>query len=1026
MTQAVLQNQATNGRRTRDDAEQIIRAWHNSLPEKQVYTYDKYITDSTELTAKIADMCAYNETGIRFLFQAMPGGGKTHFVCKDLPQLIKAKTDNKKTIVIACPNNIQAHQNRRQYGTFAVAGDSSDKFNFNRINKIPYTAVYECVTALVNKPAAELKNCILIIDEAHQLLTEGDYRSFSGVMAAIDAVYSVGGVVCMMTATPRPIMYLMPYSAFIAAERKDAKKTNIRNIEYISVDTRKQIKAYDVMLDEIRAAKNAGHMAVVRYQSKEDIKKARKQLEAEGLTVEILTADCKEKAQDEDGNWYYKSQVYAGLIQHGTIPAAADCLLVTSVLEVGTSIIGVVNRGGEIVQDADLTPIFVCSRADTDIDKMLQFFARFRFPINQAKVICSKCQNPTQDPVDLSEGADAIAVKNAVNLYLRRDALATAFSKVRFRRLLKSWHGHIDGQGITADGKIDMPLIWADAVQRYFGLVYRQEGAAQVILKNEFGVPVVVRTEDKARKSKPNKSIKIPAEAKDAFRALVDSDSIFKVLASDDRDINADKSIASFKAAYPDYAKAMIEAIRPYARCEATMPDVIRRDLAIDAAIFNTQHPRTKYRYTDAKTEKENIINPATNLDFFYYEITQYPARIAEKILDAASGITTDLNVSDLDKMVYKADAWRITWNNRAFVHEIGGEKYDDFLTMWRIFRMLDNKARFDKFAQIAKKFVECDKEEARRARYAYTCVQLNRVEKRGLYADIACPDASYVAAEHKILTQPERYLYRAKQDEKGKIDSRYASKALWFEEDNDDGKPYADRFRKGAFVGKTLTAQDLKIIADGFGASITKMVGKAGIIGDKYSADDVYWMIRSAYTISCFKGREVVPAPETVKNMNEQDIKLKVRGLRLNLSESWMTAIMPDTTDAELEREKWANLYTAHTVTAETTETEVVAVTKKETPAKQIPFTPISYADDLQTKIEKYEQLLAMIDHDDDVRNQIWTIEEAYRLGHSILEDYMIFRQDIQGIVADFAYQGGYSHSKLIDILKTHGKNVT
>ena len=840
-------------------------------------------------------------------------------------------------------------------------------------------------------------------------------------MAAIDAVYSAGGVVCMMTATTRPIMHLMPYNAFIAAERKDGKKTNVENIEYIAVDTRKQIKVYDVMIDEIRAAKNAGHMAVVRYQSKEDIKKARKQLEAENITCEILTADCKEKTQDEDGRYVYKSAVYAGLIERGTLPDNIDVLLCTSILEVGTSIIGT-NKGGEIIQDADLTPIFVCNRADTDIDKMLQFFARFRFPINQAKVICSKCQNPTQDPVDLSEGADAIAVKNAVNLYIKRDSLATAFSKDIFRRFYKSWHGHIDGQGITADGKIDMPLIWADAIQRYFGLVYRQEGAAEAILKTEFGVPVTVKGVDKAQKSKTSKSIKIPAEAKDAFRALVDSDSVFKVLASDDRDINADKAIAGFKAAYPDYAKALIDAVRPYARCEATMPLAIRRDLAIDAAIFTAQHPRTKYRYIDAETEREDVINPATNLDAFYYDLTQYPAHVAEKILDAASSMTTNPNFSEIDKTMYNADAWHIVWLNRAFVHEIGGEKYDDFLTMWRIFRTLDNKARFNKFAQIAQKFVECDKEEARRARYAYTCVHLNRTEKRGLYADVACPDASYVAAEHKILTHPERYLYRAKQDEKGKIDSRYASKALWFEDDNADGKPYADRYRKGAFIGKKLTAQDLKIIADGMGASITRMVGKAGIIGDRYSADDIYWMIQSAYTVSFLNGNEVAQAPADVAEMNKQGIKMKVRGLRINLPATWLTAIMPDTTESELDRERWANLYTAKTETKEEEKAEVV----KETPAKLIPFsTTTTQGDDLPTKIEKYEQVLAMIDHNRKADNQIRIIEKAYRLGHKICEDCKIFKQDIQGIVADFAYKGGYSHSKFIDILKTHGKNV-
>ena len=65
------------------------------------------------------------------------------------------------------------------------------------------------------------------------------------------------------------------------------------------------------------------------------------------------------------------------------------------------------------------------------------------------------------------------------------------------------------------------------------------------------------------------------------------------------------------------------------------------------------------------------------------------------------------------------------------------------------------------------------------------------------------------------------------------------------------------------------------------------------------------------------------------------------------------------------------------------------------------------------------------MIDHNRNIDNQILIVEEAYRLGHEICEDCKIFDQVVQGIVADYAYKGGYSHSKFIDILKTHGKNV-
>lgn len=1030
LANAITSNQAQSGRRSRDDAEQIIRAWHASLPDKQIYTYDRYITDSTELTEKIADLCSYNKTGVRFLFQAMPGGGKTYFSCRELVKLINQKTNYSKTVVLAVPNNIQCHQNRQQYGTYAVAGDSDDKFRRKQgIESKGYTAVYECVAELATWPATELKDYVLIIDEMHQLMTECDYRCFAGIMAAADAVVAAGGVVMCMTATPRSILQLWPYSAWIAAERKDSGKTNVQSIDYISVDTRKQVKVFDAVLDEIRKLKKDRRMAVVRLQSKDKIDEAKETLEAEGITCAILTADCKEKTKESDGNWYYKSQVYAGLIANGTLPAV-DVLLCTSILEVGTSVIGV-NRGGTVVQDAGLTPIFVCQRSDTDLDRMLQFFARFRFSIAEAKIFCSKCQTPNEDAEDLTQGADEIMVKKAATLYMQRDKLATAFSQDKFRRLFRSWHGHTDGKGLTEDDKIDMPLIWADAVQRYFGLVYRQDGAAQVIISREFGVPVTVREINTLdQKSQKQKKVKISDDAKADFRVLMADDKVYATMASDDRDVKTNPAIKQFSEAHPDCAKALLKAIKPYADCAVTMPVSLRKDLTIDAAIAKAEHPRT--RHVDAETKA--AITPATVMDAFYHDMLSCPSLFAGSILDAAAGMTEKPHL--IDYLPDDIKGWHIVWDNRSFVKEISGQKWDDYLTMWRIFRLVDTKARSEKFRKITEIFARYDADVTRRARYAYTCVHLNRTEKRGLYADVACPDASYVAAEHTVLTHPERYLYRAKRKD-GKMDSRYTDNLRWYQ-DAADELSYAERVKKGVFIGKELTSEQLKIIAEGFGASISRMAGKAGIHGDRYSAEDIFWMIQAAYTVAFVKGREVAKQPESFEEFQKlckDGVKMKVRGLRMNLP-AWMTAIMPDTTAEELEKERIKNILVRRQ--DETPQPQItlqpMPEPKPEVIAKQeIPTESKAEQNGLTQevigKINQYEQLLAKINYnvhriDGEAH---WTItydtpeiivESAYQTARGILLDAKIFDADIQETVANWTYHGGYSRQAFIDIL--------
>ena len=914
--------QASYGRRNRDDAQTIINAWHNTLPDNTVYKYDgDYITSNTDLSEDIANRCSYNRTGEIILFQAPTGGGKTHFVCNTLKGKINDKTDGNKTLVMCVPNNIQAWQCHADYNTFVIAGDSTEQFNLKRkIDKRVYTAVYECVDSLIARAtASELANVVLVVDECHQLLTECSYRSFAGIMHAVDAVVAAGGVVVCMSATPRPIMYLWHYNAYIVAERADGRKTNIEHIDYATIG-RKIKRKHDAVLQIVRDAIKSKRMAIVRYQSKSKIDAAAETLRKEGYRVAVLTADSKGKSVDKEGHIVYDSPIYGGIINGGVLPDV-DVLFCTSVLEVGTSIKGIL-RNGKIVKDSTILPVFVCSKGagcQTDVDRMIQFFARFRFPVDNAKIVACECQNPTEYPVNLDDGADNIILNFATSLYLQRTRIADAIKYDMYRRYLVSWHGHTDGQGITDDCKVDMAMLWADCVQRYFNLIWAQKDAAKVILKTEFGVPVNVSSIDEAEKNGIiTKGVKLSEETKSAFAELLKDDKAILAIAESERN----KKVSNFVNNHSE-GKALVDAYRQYAKAEMTLDRVIPHDVAVRAAIHKVEEPRGKY--TDSETKCVITEDVATNPA--YLMMASWGRDEAMLILDNYTGLR------DVPKEGYSP---AVIACNPDILDIMQGDKWDDFVAMWEVFRAYDNKAKYDKMRNMMRFFAYHDSKECHTMRYEYTMIYLNRADKNADYRAAISPTTSYVGAEHAVLTHPERYLYEAKADKTGKIDRRYTGKA-WFAVKG-----------RGAFVGHLLSADDVKTIAQGMSASITRLAGKNGIHGDYYSANDIFTMLRCAYSHTFQTVDKKTAVCASYKDMKDRNLRMRVCGLRYNARRP-LDAVLSDdaqqtmiaqtrTQTAEQAQTTIAQTATAQTTTAQAQNYEAMTPEERVMIAAQLP----------------------------------------------------------------------------------------
>ena len=121
-------------------------------------------------------------------------------------------------------------------------------------------------------------------------------------------------------------------------------------------------------------------------------------LQIKGIQCLSISADDKGIYIDHEENIpRYDSEAYRDLIENGVLPFA-DVYFVTSVIEVGTSIIGLRTTDGRVIQPESIVPIYTCvNKSDFDFDAFIQFKGRPRFDFEKSVFLASKPQKKDAD-----------------------------------------------------------------------------------------------------------------------------------------------------------------------------------------------------------------------------------------------------------------------------------------------------------------------------------------------------------------------------------------------------------------------------------------------------------------------------------------------------------------------------------------------------------------------------------------------------------------------------------------------------
>ena len=387
--------------------QKIEEAWQKlqKYCNEKTINFGRYLTDSKMTIDYLVNECC--KPGAFSLLVAPCDSGKTKTILEEFATAIL----DDHNLAITTPTTLQSEQNAKMYfatghngehfKTKAITGASRETINLSLRNA--YSVVFDSVKRLEQKSDEELKKLVLVVDEAHQFETAKSYRNPTILMLwrVVNRVLAAGGSVIFMTGTPSKILAL-PYNnraTFVqgdvnlsrdsASLMRPNQKHNYGKIEVIRTDS------HEFNMPELIASTMAklileGKTPFVRINDKNSIAAVAHALALSGKKIITLTADdkgCKFVETNQGREIIYDSPVYANIMNKGVI-SKCDGFITTSLLEVGTSIKGIEDEDGTVLQPETMVPIFACMNpTDCDTDAMEQFFARLRFPFEEAMIL---------------------------------------------------------------------------------------------------------------------------------------------------------------------------------------------------------------------------------------------------------------------------------------------------------------------------------------------------------------------------------------------------------------------------------------------------------------------------------------------------------------------------------------------------------------------------------------------------------------------------------------------------------------
>lgn len=354
------------------------------------------------------DKLLKNHQGEEILMVSGTGTGKTYMVSKYMDSLYLSETKSHvkhRIQLIAVPSTAQARQLKTYGFQVLVGGENLKEFDLRMRasgaseGNVKIAFVYDKADTILKFMEKHPHDMIdLFVDEAHKLYTAYSYRD-----AAIDVIEKLlnmvrrrKGNVVLMTATPRSLAFRKELKLVIEfkGEEQIAKYNQIEIICKNNDSDKVQDMVYSTIIHENKA----GNRCFVRYNSFEDTGNITAKLrEVNNLDVKVVSSKNKDyiMAKDAEGNYYnkYENPIFNCFVNKSSLPLA-DVWFTTSMLDEGGSI----NQIEKIGQSENLVAIFVVkNKKFMQLDDLLQFSARIRFPYKKLIVIVNRKEENTEE-----------------------------------------------------------------------------------------------------------------------------------------------------------------------------------------------------------------------------------------------------------------------------------------------------------------------------------------------------------------------------------------------------------------------------------------------------------------------------------------------------------------------------------------------------------------------------------------------------------------------------------------------------
>ena len=312
----------------------------------------------------LKDLCINNDN---MLMIAQAGSGKTYSTIEVAKQLIKE--DRFLKVILAVPTTEQAKQISKDK-TYNIPYYVGETKQAHELEKNICVCVYDSLDKVFTLTDwSKSKDTLLIVDEAHKLVTDINYRS-----KAIKPLFEIAQETrtIYMTATPKPIENF-EFNKVI--EFIDLEKTNNYKECYLyNYKEGEQKELLRVLNTVFKSSKFKDYPILIFNDGKEENKKTEKTLKKafKNLKIAQLNADTKQAKEMQ-------------AIKDKSILEGADIYLATAILEQGTN----------INNNAPILVIYLMDSKNPSYTKLLQSVARPRNPLHTCIIMRKQQEEAT-------------------------------------------------------------------------------------------------------------------------------------------------------------------------------------------------------------------------------------------------------------------------------------------------------------------------------------------------------------------------------------------------------------------------------------------------------------------------------------------------------------------------------------------------------------------------------------------------------------------------------------------------------